>query len=250
MLGSLFHEVLYRPLLNVLIALYDFLPGRDLGVAIIVLTVLVRLVLSPLLLHQFRSQKKLAALQPKLGEIRKATKDRAEQSRRTLELYKHHGVSPASGCFPLLVQLPILWAMYAALSQGLRPEALTSLYPIVPNPGVVHPISFGILHLGQAAFHRVDGQLALSLPAIILALLTGIVTYWQTRLTPGVRGHTIAEDATPQEQMAHRMNRQMLLIMPLMTTYFALTFPAGLSLYWFVTTLVSVVQQRYLTRST
>ncbi len=249
-MASLFHEVLYRPLFNALIALYDFLPGRDLGVAIIVLTIVLRLVLSPLLLHQFRSQKKLAALQSKLNEIRSSTKDRAEQSRRTLELYKHHGVSPASGCFPLLVQLPILWAMYAALRQGLQPEALAALYPVVPNPGSVHPIAFGMLHLGQAALQRLDGRLALSIPAVILALLTGIVTYWQTRLTPGVRGHTIAEDATPQEQMAHRVNRQMLLMMPLMTTYFALTFPAGLSLYWFITTLVSVLQQRYLTQRT
>lgn len=248
MLGALFHEILYRPLFNGLILLYEFLPGRDLGLAIVVLTVLVRLVLAPLLMRQFRSQRKLSALQPQLGEIRKATADRAEQSRRTLALYRHHGVSPASGCLPMLVQLPVLWAMYIVLQRGLDASSLAALYAFVPHPGTLNPTAFGFLHLGQPAVQRVAGSLGFAVPAVVLAALTGLVSYWQIRLTPGVRGHTIAEDTAPAEQLAHRMNRQMLLVMPLMTTYFALVFPAGLSLYWFVTTLFAVVQQWVLLR--
>lgn len=247
MVGGFFYAILYQPLFNALILLYEFLPGRDLGLAIIVLTVLVRLALSPLLTRQIRSQKKLAALQKDVGEIRKATKDRAEQSQRMLALYKHHGVSPVSGCLPVLVQLPVLWAMYAVLREGVRPEALAALYAFVPRPETIEPVMFGLLRLQEPAFQRGGAGFTFSWPAVILALLTGVVSYWQARLTPGLqKKHTLAEDTTPTERMAHQMNQQMLVLMPLMTTYFALVFPAGLALYWFVTTLVSVLQQRIL----
>lgn len=243
---SLFHEVLYRPLFNALIVFYEVLPGRDLGLAIILLTVLVRLVLSPLLLKQLRSQRALAALQPKMAEIRSNTKDQAEQSRRLLALYKDHGVNPASGCLPLLVQLPVLWAMFAVLRQGLEPNALSALYRFVPHPGTVDPVAFGVLNLAQPAFQRAGGTLGIAWSAVALALATGLVTYWQMRLTPTAQPqHSKADDKTSAEQMMHRMSRQMMFLMPLMTIYFALVFPAGLSLYWFITTLVAVLQQRY-----
>lgn len=246
MVGGFFYTILYQPLFNALILLYEFLPGRDLGLAIILLTVLVRLALSPLLTRQIRSQKKLAALQKDVGEIRKATKDRAEQSQRMLALYKHHGVSPVSGCLPVLVQLPVLWAMYAVLREGVRPEALDALYTFVPRPATIEPVMFQLLHLQEPALQRGEAGFLIAWPAVALALLTGIVSYWQARLTPGTQKHTLAEDTTPTERMAHQMNQQMLVLMPLMTTYFALVFPAGLALYWFVTTLVSVLQQRIL----
>lgn len=247
MLGSFFHEVLYRPLFNALIALYDFLPGQDLGLATVVLTVFIRLLFTPLLTRQFRSQRALAALQPKMSEIRKETKDQAEQSRRLLALYKKHGVNPASGCLPLLVQLPVLWAMFAVLRDGLRPGALSILYQGVPNPGTIDPVAFGFLNLAEPAFQRISGAVSIAWPAAALAVLTGVVTYWQARLTP-IQPHAAADDKTPTEQAMHRMSRQMLFMMPIMTTYFSLAFPAGLGLYWFVTTLVAVVQQQYLLR--
>lgn len=246
MSGGLFYTLLYQPLFNALVLLYEFLPGRDLGVAIVVLTILVRLALSPLLTKQIRSQKKLAALQGDAAEIRKSTKDRAEQSRRMLALYKHHGVSPVSGCLPVLVQLPVLWAMYAVLNQGVRVEALNALYAFVPRPATIEPVMFHLLHLQNPAFQRGGDGFTFAWPAVILAVLTGIVSFWQARLTPGMQKHALAEDVTPTEKMAHQMNKQMLFLMPLMTTYFALVFPAGLALYWFVTTLVSVLQQRVL----
>lgn len=250
MLAALFHEVLYRPLFNALIAFYEFLPGRDLGLAIIVLTILVRLLLAPLLQRQLRSQRALAALQPKMVEIRQKTKDTKEQSRRLLELYQAHGVNPTSGCLPLLVQLPILWAMFAVLRGGLEPQALSALYPFVRHPSTVDPIAFGLLNLAEPAFRRSAEGLSIAWPAVLLAILTGVVTYWQIRTTPTASPHTTDADRTPVEQTVHRMSRQMLLFMPLTTTYFTLVFPTGLALYWFVTTLLSVLQQQYLLRKT
>ncbi|TSC72303.1 MAG: putative 60 kDa inner membrane insertion protein [Parcubacteria group bacterium Gr01-1014_38] len=245
---SIFHEFLYRPLFNALIALYAFLPGGDLGVAIIVLTVAVRLLLSPLLLRQFRSQRALADLQPKVTEIRQSTKDPSEQSRKLLELYRRHGVSPVGGCLPLLVQLPILWAMYAALQGGLNPDAMSALYPFIPKPEMLDATAFGVVNLAQPAFQRPGGQFIVSWPAVILAALTVLVTYWQMRLTPTPQSHSPAEDRTPAEQLTHRMSGQFRFIVPLTTGYFTLILPAGIALYWFTTTLVAVAQQWYLLR--
>lgn len=245
---NIFHELLYRPLFNALIALYTFLPGHDLGVAIILLTVVVRLILSPLLLKQFRSQRALADLQPKINEIRKVTKDPSEQSKKLLELYKRHGVSPVSGCLPLLVQLPVLWAMYAALRGGLNPDALSALYPFVPRPETLNEMAFGILNLAHPAIQRLEGHFVISWPGIILSVLTVLVTYWQMRLTPTPQPHTAADDRTSAEQITHQMSTQFKFIVPLTTGYFTLVLPAGIALYWFTTTIVAVIQQWYLLR--
>ncbi len=245
---NIFHELLYRPLFNALIALYVFIPGRDLGIAIIFLTVAVRLILSPLLLKQFRSQRALADLQPKINDIRKSVKDPSEQSKKLLELYKRHGVSPVSGCLPLLVQLPVLWAMYAALRGGLNPESLSALYPFVPRPDALHEMAFGFLNLAQPAIQRIEGNFLLSWPGIALAILTVLVTYWQMRLTPTPQPHSSAEDRTPAEQMTHQMSTQFRYIVPLTTAYFTLTLPTGIALYWCTTTVVAVMQQWYLLR--
>lgn len=245
---NIFHELLYRPLFNGLIALYTFIPGHDLGIAIILLTVAVRLVLSPLLLKQFRSQRALADLQPKISEIRKATKDPSEQSKKLLELYKRHGVSPVSGCLPLIVQLPVLWAMYAALSGGLNPDSLSALYPFVPRPDVLNEMAFGVLNLAQPAIQRLEGHFILSWPGIILSVLTVLVTYWQMRLTPMPKPHAPGEDRTPAEQLTHQMSNQFRFIVPLTTGYFTLVLPTGIALYWFTTTVVAVIQQWYLLR--
>lgn len=245
---NIFHELLYRPLFNALMALYVFLPGSDLGIAIIVLTVVVRLLLSPLLLRQFRSQRALAELQPKIAEIRQSTKDTSEQSQKLLELYRRHGVSPVSGCLPLLVQLPILWAMYAALQGGLNPEAMSALYPIVPKPETLNVMAFGFVNLAQPALQRLDGHFVVSWSAVVLAVLTTLVTYWQVRLTPTPQPHTPAEDRTPAEQITHRMSSQFQILVPLTTGYFTLVLPAGIALYWLTTTLVAVAQQWYLLR--
>ena len=248
-MGALFYEIFFRPLYNALILLYQAVPGTDLGVAIILLTLLVRLLLFPLVVRQFRSQRRLVALQPKVEELRKSVKERGEQSQRLLQLYREHGVSPAGGCLPLLLQLPVLWAMYTVLQRGLNGESLSALYAFVPNPGTVNTVAFGFLDLATPAIQRGAAGFAVAWPALVLALLTGLVTYWQIKLTPLARPpHSAAADQAPAEQMAHRMSQNMRFIVPLTTVYFTLTFPVGLALYWFVTTLVAALQQWVLLR--
>jgi YidC/Oxa1 family membrane protein insertase len=231
MLSNLYTELLYRPLFNGLIALYVFLPGRDFGVAIIALTILVRLLLYPLGDRQYRSQRALSELQPKIQDIRAKVKNPQEQTKRLMALYKESGVHPASGCLPVLVQLPVLFAIYRVLVNGLHPEALSVLYGWVPNPQTVETIAFGFLDLGK--------------PNAVLAVAAGVFQYFQTRLMLPPR--------RPQEKSGERdftsiMNTQTLYVMPVITVVFALGFPAGLSLYWVTTTILGILQQMLLMR--
>ncbi len=118
-IGNIFNLILYQPLLNFLILLYIYLPGHDFGVSVIVLTVVVKLILSPTSIKALRSQKKMAEIQPRLSEIQEKYKeDKEKQSRATMELYKEAKVNPFSGCFPLLIQLPILIALYQVFLGG------------------------------------------------------------------------------------------------------------------------------------
>ena len=115
MIGEIFNQFLYQPLFNVLIFFYNVIPGHDLGVAIILVTLLIRVVLFPLSKKGIKSRKALEELQPKIKEIQNKHKDKEERARQMMTFYKENKVNPASGCLPLLVQLPIFIALYWVL---------------------------------------------------------------------------------------------------------------------------------------
>lgn len=226
-----FYTFLYEPLFNGLVALYVYLPGDDLGVAIIVLTILVRLVLSPLVSRQYQSQQAMNRLQPKIQEIRKTVKDQQEQSKQLLELYRKEGVHPASGCLPLIIQLPVLIALFRVLNDGIDLEALEMLYAFIPSPDHVNTIAFGFLDL--------------SVSSAPLALAAGIFQYFQSKLLFPQQPPTEQKKGNegPLGDFSSMMRTQMLYGMPVITVIIALQFPAGLALYWTTTTILGIVQQ-------
>lgn len=239
----LYNEILFRPILNLLIWLYGIIPGSDLGIAIIVLTILIKLVLYPFTVAQIKQQRALQSLQPKIAEIRARLKDDKEaQAKELMELYRKEKVNPASSCLPILIQLPVFIALYQALSVGLKSQSLSMLYSFVPNPGTVHAMLFGLADLTQ--------------PNYILAALAAGVQFlqsWQMiRQQPGaiknppveVAGKKPAQD----EDMAAMVNKQMMYVMPIMTLIIGIKLPGGLTLYWFVMSLLTVLQQWWMMR--
>lgn len=228
-MGNFFHLILSRPLLNLLIWLYNVVPGHDMGIAIVVLTVLVRLVLFPSFQKSLRSQKELQQLQPKLEEVRKQHKDdREAQTKATLEIYKAHRVNPFSSCLPLLIQLPILIALYQVFLSGLRGKLSGELYGFVADPGKINTIFLGLVDLLRSNW--------------VMAVLAGVLQFIQSKM--------IAPKATPAgaDKTASIMNAQLTYFMPAMTLFVAWRLPAGLSLYWIVTTLFAIGQQYYIMR--
>src|SRR3990167_2069470 len=147
-LVNIFDIFLYHPLFNFLVLIYNYLPGHDFGLAVILLTIIIRFILYPLSVKALNSQKVLQDLQPKLKEIQKKYKDDKEkQAKETLELYRTEKINPFSGLFLALVQLPILIALYQVFWHGLRPEALDHLYSFVANPGQINAMFVGLVDL-------------------------------------------------------------------------------------------------------
>jgi len=150
-ISFLFNEALYRPLFNGLIFLYNAIPPHDFGAAIILLTIIIRLILYPLNQKAITSQKALSQLQPQVKELQaKYPTDKVKQSQLLMELYKKNNINPASGCLPLLIQLPILIALYRVLLNGLKPESLSALYSFVSQPGLIDPMFLGLINLAKA----------------------------------------------------------------------------------------------------
>lgn len=219
---NLYTEILIKPLYNLLVFLYTTIPGADLGIAIIVLTLLVKLIFYPLNRRSIVSQKALQSLQPKMDDLKEKYKDNREKlGQEMMALYKQEKINPLSSCLPIIIQIPILIAVYQVFIRGINSSGTDLLYPFVTNPGTLHTIAFGFLDLTQKSF--------------VLAIAAGAAQFWQTKMLASKRKTT--------DSMASAMNMQMQYIFPIMTVVIGASFPAGLTLYWFATTVFSIVQQ-------
>lgn len=224
----LYNEILYRPLFNGLIFLYNVIPGHDFGVAIIVLTLVIRGVLYPLNQKAIKSQKALAELQPKIKEVQQKFKNEKEkQGAALMELYKAHKINPASGCLPFLIQFPVLIALFSVFKSGLDPEKLNGLYSFVAHPGAINNLFLGLVNLAEKNY--------------VLAILAGALQFVQTKMmTPK---NPATQSGT--SDFSSMMNKQMLYFFPILTTFIAASLPAGLGLYWVAMTAFGIVQQYF-----
>ena len=226
---SAFHTILYQPLFNALVVIYQYLPGRDFGIAVIVLTVLIRVALYPLMIKSLKSQKALSELQPKIQEIQQKYKDNKEQqSKEMMVLYKKEKINPFGGCLPFLLQLPILIALYRVFWKGLSPESMGFLYSFVPNPGAINPSFLGLINMAE--------------PNLILAFVAGITQFFQTKML--LPQQKIAKEKTDQMgQFSNMMQKQMLYFFPILTVLILWRLPSAIGVYWIVTAVFSIGQQ-------
>lgn len=230
---ALFHTIIYQPLYNILILLYNIVPGKDFGISIILITILLRTILIPLYKKQIESQKKLQALQPKIKELQEKTKgDKEKQTKQLMELYKEHKTNPFSGCLPLIVQLIFLIAIYRVLinisSNNLAVD-VKELYSFVADPGKISQFFLFIVDLTK--------------PSIVIAAFAAIAQYFQTKMLMANQPAPAKETDSDKPDMAQIMSKQMLYLGPFLTFFIGVKFPAGLSLYWLAGTLFMLVQQ-------
>lgn len=225
-----FHNLLYRPILNSLFFLYAYLPGHDFGLAIIFLTLIVKTILFPFSWKSIKSQKAIQEIQPKIKEIQKKFKDNKEkQAKALMELYKKEGINPFSGCFPLLIQLPILIALFLALrslsSGGLQPDLF---YSFVPFSSDFDPFFLGKIDLTLSFFP--------------LAILAGVFQFIQSKM--------LISQSSQKEQssISQMMQKQTLYFFPVFTIMILWRLPAAIGLYWLTSTLFSIGQQYLIIR--
>jgi YidC/Oxa1 family membrane protein insertase len=223
-LSTIFNEALYRPLLNILFLIYHYIPGHDMGVAVIFLTLLIRFIFYPLGVQAIKSQKKTAELQPKLKELQEKYKnDKEAQTKATMDLYKEHGFNPLSGCLPLLVQFPFIIALYQVFLNGLTTDVSAKIYSFMPQITQINTMFLGIVNLSQ--------------PNIVLAVVAGISQYFQFKTMPQ------QPKAKGQSDIAQKINNQMGYIFPIMMIVICWKIPSAVALYLITTTVFSIVQQ-------
>lgn len=228
-LANLYNVILYQPMFNSLVALYDYFPLHDFGVSIILLTIIIRFILYPLSVKSVKSQRGLQKLQPLMQDIQKKYKDNKEkQAQEMLELYKREKINPFSGIALAFIQLPILIALYQVFWNGLKTEGLANLYSFVVNPGQINPLFLGLVDLSQSN--------------VALAILAGLVQYWQTKMMMSKNNKKTSGQGKEMD-MSQAMQKQMTYFMPVFTVIILFGLPSALGLYWIVSGVFSIIQQ-------
>jgi YidC/Oxa1 family membrane protein insertase len=233
---ELWNHVVYIPLYNILLALINVLPGHSVGVAIILITLFVKIVLFPLTARSIRAQRAMKAVEPELKALKeKHGEDRQALAQATLELYKKRGVNPFSGCLPILVQIPIIMGLYFVFTKGLGAVNVDQLYGWVTAP-VMMDKHFLMFDLATQSF--------------ALALFAGVTQYIQTHVafskqeistTPPPSGSSFQED------FARSMQIQMRYVLPAVVGVISYTLPSAVALYWAVSNILSTGQE-YITK--
>lgn len=230
-----FSTFLTQPLYNTLALILSIIPGANVGVAIIILTVLVRGALLPLSHKSVVSQAKMRDLAPHIEKLKEKHKDdKQEQARKTMELYKEHGINPLSGCLLVLVQLPIIFALYFVFSTILPKLSAEHLYSFVHLPATINMMFFGI---------------ALSQKSAILAFFAAVSQYYQIKLSVPVVA-AAEKDAKPsfKDDFARSMNVQMRYMLPVIVFGISYSISAAIALYWTTSNLFSVAHELYVKR--
>lgn len=228
----IYQELLFRPLFNLLVVITDLVPGHVVGISILIVTIIVRLMLIPPSLHQARqmqkNQNKMADLKKELKKIQQQhAHDQTKKAEATMRLYKAAGINPASGCLPLLIQLPILIALYRVFLIGISPDTFQYLYGFIPAPDQVN-LTFLTINLAQSSF--------------VLAVLAGISQFLLMKMASPATPPAPTSDDQSAAMMAS-MQKNMAFIFPVMTVFISLKLPAALALYWVATTIFGIVQQ-------
>jgi YidC/Oxa1 family membrane protein insertase len=229
-MAELWNTIILEPVLNSLIALTNVLWG-NFGLAIIVLTVIVRLILFPLTVRQTQSTKAMQLMQPKIQELQKKyAKDQRKLQQEMMKVYKEAGINPLGCLWPMLIQLPIWIALYQSIMQALAaaPESLLSLSQHLYHWAAVSQAVPLNEHFLWLRLSRPD-------PNLILAILVGGTMWVQQKM--------VTPPATDPRQQT--MTSMTTLMMPLMFGFFTLSFPSGLALYWVVSNIIGIIIQYF-----
>lgn len=258
----MFNTIIVQPLFNLLVLIYALIPGHDFGLAIIIFTIVIRLMLWPLIKKQLHHTKKLRELQPEIKKIKAASKgDRQKESALTMELYKERKINPFATLGLTLLQFPILIGLYIGLRKLIdNPQQLVDFtYPFVrnlpwmkevaANNSLFNPTLFGLVDLKRAAL--ING--VWYIPALLLVLGSAITQYFQSKqLMPSPKDskglRQILRDASSGNradsgEMQAATGKFTTLMIPILIFFVTLGIASALSLYWFTSGLIAIIQQ-------
>lgn len=240
MLGQLFNTLLIAPLLNLLVWLYQV--SGNLGVAIILLTLLIKVVLIPMMMPSIRSIKKQRELKPELDAIKKKYPDKKKQAEMQMELFKKHNIHPAAGCSTQIIMIIVLIALFNVISKFSHINDLNEINKFL------YFESLKILSKESLNTHFLYLDLTKADPYYVVAVLSGVLQFIASKMMmPEMKiGEKMAQK-TPEktDDMAYMMQQQSTYMMPIMNVIIGITLPAGIMLYILASTAFSIVQNYF-----
>ncbi len=230
MISDLFNSFIYQPLYNGLVLLIDIIPLADVGLAVVALTILVKLALSPLAYKASIMQHKIRSVNPQMEDIKKKYTNKQEQTLKILELYKKNKIKPFSNILVLFIQIPIIFGLYFVFYKGGLPDIDASLlYSFVSMPPTVPDMMF----LG---FFDMAGR------SVVFALLAGVSQFFLTKFTLPAQAPK-PENPTIKDDLIHSMHLQMKYVLPVIITVIAYTISTAVALYWATSNIFAFVQE-------
>lgn len=228
-------NIVYKPILNTLVTIIIYLPGHYLWLSIVILTLIVRTILLAPSLKATRAQRAMQDIQPKLNKLKEKYKDdQARLAQETMHLWKEHKVHPLSSCLPMLIQFPILIALFHVVQAGLSPDRSILLY------GFLAEFSLADINPYFINFNLLERSL------LILPIIIGGLQFFQMQLMMArKKKQTEEKSAMPEMETANKMMKYM---MPLMIAFFTAQLPAAVGFYWGTSTFYGIIQQLVVNR--
>jgi YidC/Oxa1 family membrane protein insertase len=223
----MWNTFIYEPIYNALIFIAQNIAFKDVGIAVIILTIIIRLILSPLSKKSIVSQYKMKALEPKINAIKERKLSKEEEARETFALYKQEKINPLSGCLYLLIQLPILFALYYVFIRGVYQP--THLYNALSTEGLSN-FFLGLVDITK--------------PFLLFAILAGVTQALQAFLAPKPPAPSSNEQGF-QAQFAKSMSVQTRFVLPIIIIFISAKLAAAVALYWTIANLFSIGQELY-----
>lgn len=229
-MSFIYHTFFLDPLYNSLITLFNILPWADAGIIVIVLTILVRLILFPLSKKAVVTQVRMNEISPELAKIKTEYKNNTEeQARRTMELFKKNKVNPFSGILVIIIQIPIIFALYQIFLHF--PEVNTALlYSFVQAPETINPTFLGVMDI--------------TTKSAVLALLAAVSTFFQFQVSS--RGQKRPEGNSFGDNLTRSMQTQMKYIFPVIVFFISYSISGVIALYWFTTNAFGIIQELFI----
>lgn len=261
----MFETIVVKPIFNALMWLYSIIPGGDFGVAIILFTILIRIVIYPLVKSQLHQTKMMRKMQPELKKIKAAAAGNKQlEATQQMELYKKYGINPFRSILILIIQLPIFIGLYQVIqvitlhrdqvahyAYGAT-ENLPAVQKIIENPDNFNHTMLGFIDLTKTTFSSGGIDIAL----FALAIISAVTQYIMTKQTSptgksskrfrDIMAETASGKETDPSEMSAAMMNNMMKIMPIMMFFIMVSLPGALALYYTVSNIVAVAQQHYL----
>ena len=240
-MSAIWNSIFYQPIYNILIFIINNVTFGDVGFAIILVTILIKLALAPLTKKSIKSQILMKKMEPEIKQIKKDFPNKEEQAKKTFELYKKYGTNPFSGCIVVLIQLPVIFALYYVFLKGLSLDT-GAIYTFIAKPTAMNTNFLGLIELGGKS--------------LVLAILAGITQFIQGYLASPVQPkvEVIPAGATPevksfQDELSGSMQTNIKYILPIFIVFISWQISAAVALYFVISNIFTIIQEWYIRRS-